>query len=384
MQRRTFLKYASLAAAGTGLSLNVFPPVAAQDQAAPLPRSETKQESDERYVRPAMFYEKLENNMIRCRLCPHQCRVAPGKRGRCRVRENRNGEYVTLVFGRAVALNNDPIEKKPFYHFLPGSMVLSVATAGCNIACKFCQNWQISQYPPEDVHAKYLGPEDLVRLAKDNNIPSLAFTYAEPTIFYEYVYETARLAAVNGIRCVVVSNGFIQPDPVRKLAPFLAAYKVDLKAFSDDFYRDFCSARLEPVLETLKTLAELGLWHEIVNLVLPTANDEADRIRALAEWVRQNLGVMVPLHFTRFHPMYKIRNLPPTPVSTLENCRQLALDTGLQYVYVGNVPGLPSGNTYCHHCGRQIVERVGLWSVDNQVQQGRCPDCRTIIPGVWT
>jgi pyruvate formate lyase activating enzyme len=386
MKRRDFLRCLGLASAGLCFGTMTGPPVWGQDQAPPpTPGPSGVGETDgARFLRPAMHFVKLDHQVVQCRLCPRQCEVADGDRGRCGVRENRGGDYYTLVYGRAVAVNNDPIEKKPFNHFRPGTMILSAAAAGCNLSCKFCQNWQISQFPPEDVAAQFLPPEQMVDLAKANGIPSLAFTYAEPTVFYEYMYETARLGREQDLTTVAVSNGFIQPEAVKQLSPELGAYKVDLKAFSDKFYQDFCGGRLAPVLKTLETLADLGQWVEIVNLVLPTANDHEKDIRAMARWIRENIGPMVPLHFTRFHPMYKIRNLPPTPVATLERCHQAATEEGLKYVYVGNVPGHPQGHTYCHHCGRLLIERTGLWAVNVHLEDGRCPGCRTDIPGVWS
>jgi len=385
MNRRQFLRCAALTTAGAGLAGWPIGLTASQDAAPPvIQRKQVENSQDERFVRPAMFYQKLDNKMVKCQLCPRGCLVSDGNRGFCGVRENRGGDYDTLVYGRAVALNSDPIEKKPFNHFFPGTMVLSVATAGCNIACKFCQNWQISQFRPEEVQARYLPPAKLVSLALGNNIPNIAFTYSEPTVFFEYMYETAQLSHETGLKFVVVSNGFISTPAVKKLAPHLAAYKVDLKAFSDDFYRNICSGRLAPVLKTLETLASLGLWVEIVNLVLPTLNDSHKDIKALARWVKTSLGPMVPLHFTRFHPMYKIRNLPPTPVSTLEACYETAKAEGLKYVYIGNIPGHRYGNTYCHNCGRLLISRTGLWAVDVDFKDGRCPRCKTAIPGVWS
>lgn len=387
MKRRDFIKGLGLAAAGC--LLGVVPPgesVLAQDTpGAPLPLPDVAGENAaSRFVRPALFWEPLSDGRVQCRLCPNNCTVGEGGRGRCRVRENRGGRYRTLVYGRAAALNNDPIEKKPFNHFRPGSLVLSAAAAGCNLSCKFCQNWQISQFPPEEIEARYLPPEALVRLAVENSIPNLAFTYAEPTVGYEYMYDTFRLGKEAGLGCVVVSNGFINPEAVKQLAPFLAAYKVDLKAFTDAFYRDLCGGRLTPVLDTLETLASLGLWLEIVNLVLPTANDAEKDITAMARWIKANLGPDVPLHFTRFRPMYRMQNLPPTPVATLEACHDLAKAEGLRYPYIGNAPGHPYTNTLCHNCGRTLIRRTGLWAVEVDMRNGQCPNCRTSIPGVWS
>ncbi|MEW6263660.1 MAG: AmmeMemoRadiSam system radical SAM enzyme [Thermodesulfobacteriota bacterium] len=383
MRRRDFLKSTGIAAAG----LAGWTPGQGwtEDKAPETPRSKpTQDQADGRFVRPAMFYEKLADQTVQCGLCPRQCLVGEGGRGRCGVRENRGGDYFTLVYGRAVTLHNDPIEKKPFNHFLPGTMVLSLATAGCNIACKFCQNWQISQFRPEELEARYISPADLIRLARENQSPSVACTYSEPTIYYEYMYDIARQAKENGLRCTVVSNGFISPQAVKKLAPLVAAYKIDLKAFTEDYYREYCSAQLQPVLKTLETLMGLGPWVEIVNLVLPTANDREKDVRAMARWIKENLGPSIPLHFTRFHPMYKIRNLPPTPVATLEACHAAAKAEGLRYVYVGNVPGHRFDNTYCHRCGELLIKRTGLWSVDINIKGGRCPRCQTDIPGVWS
>lgn len=381
MNRRNFIRGAGLAAAAAACPLSLGA-AWGQDPAPPVQRPAGPTDAD-RFVRPAMFYKDLGGGLIRCQLCPRGCRVEPGQRGRCRVRENRGGQYHTLVYGRAVALNNDPIEKKPFYHVMPGQMVLSVATAGCNLSCKFCQNWQIAQFPPEEVAARALWPDQLVALAKNEGIPCLAFTYNEPTVTYEYMYDTMRRAHEAGVKPVVVSNGFISGAAVRKLAPHLAAYKVDLKAFTQEFYRDYCSGRLTPVLDTLETLVSLGVWVEIVNLVLPTANDDEKDVRAMAAWIKAHLGPMVPIHFTRFHPMYKIRNLPPTPVSTLKRCYDAAKAEGLRYPYIGNVAGLPEENTHCHHCGRLVIKRTGLWSVDPELEAGACPDCGTRLPGVW-
>ena len=375
-----------MAAAGAGLCPWPVVTALAEDAASKSgPRAKPGISSDDnRFVREAMFYEPLGNGDVRCLLCPRQCEVSDGERGECGVRENRNGRYHTLVFGRAVAFHNDPIEKKPFYHFRPGTMVLSAATAGCNIHCKFCQNWQISQFRPEEVDSQFLPPEKITLTAIENHIPNVAFTYAEPTIFYEYMFETARLAKNYGLNPVVVSNGFISPDAVKKLAPHLAAYKVDLKGFTEDYYRDVCSARLAPVLETLKILAGTGVWLEIVNLVLPTLNDHEKDVRAMARWIRENIGPDTPLHFTRFYPMYKMQNLPPTPVSTLENMHQWATEEGLRYVYVGNVPGHPSGNTICPGCKQVLIRRTGMWDVEVMIKDGRCPSCGKEIPGVWS
>ena len=383
MDRRFFLRFlgCSSIAALYGYTSVVFAEDAAPAAAPAEPRSET---GSDLYVHPAMFYKKLDESRVQCLLCPRRCLINQGDRGHCRTRENRKGELFTMSFGRVAALNNDPIEKKPFFHFHPGTMVLSAAAAGCNIHCKFCQNWQLSQAAPEDVRATFAPPDKLVHLALKNNIPSLAFTYSEPSIFFEFMYETAREARDKGINFTVVSNGYINHEAAARLAPHVSAYKIDLKSFSDDFYRDYCQARLAPVLKTLETLAASGVWLEIVNLVLPTANDSEKEIRAMASWIKNNLGDSTPIHFTRFHPMYRLLNLPPTPVSTLEACHASAAAEGLKYVYVGNVPGHPLESTYCHTCGAEVIKRTGLWAAESYLEQGRCPKCRTVIPGVWS
>ncbi|MBU2547755.1 MAG: AmmeMemoRadiSam system radical SAM enzyme [Proteobacteria bacterium] len=386
MNRRTFLRSTCLAVAAAGLGVCPLGTARAQDQApdGAAPPGAGLSIEDERFVRPAMFYDRLEGGIVRCRLCPRQCEVAPGGRGACGVRMNRQGEYMTLVYGRVTALNNDPIEKKPFYHVVPGSMVLSLSTAGCNLSCKFCQNWQLSQFRPEKVEARYIEPQTLVALALKNDIPNLAFTYNEPTVFYEFMHETARLGHEAGLRCTVVSNGFTSLEAQRKLVPFLKAYKVDLKAFTDDFYRDYCHGRLKPVLETLENLVGLGVWVEIVNLVIPAANDREADVTAMARWIKTHLGPDVPIHFTRFRPMYKLQNVPPTPVADLERCCEAAKAEGLRYVYLGNVPGHPGGDTFCPRCGRLLIQRTGMWAVENHMDAGRCPRCRAAIPGVWS
>lgn len=388
MNRREFIKNTGCLALCAGAAGLAGWPVSAwaEDTAPKLPGPSGPKAGpeDERFVRPAMFWEKIGDGRVQCRLCPRECRVPDGGRGHCGVRENRGGEYFTLVYGRVVADHNDPIEKKPLFHYRPGTMVYSIATAGCNIHCKFCQNWQISQFKPEELPAEYLPPEKVVERAKSVGSPSIAFTYSEPTIFYEFIHDTAKLAFEQGLRCVVISNGFTSPEAVRKLSPYLGAYKVDLKAFNDDFYREYCQARLDPVLTTIRTLHDLGQWVELVNLVLPTANDAEKDVRGLARWVVENVGPMTPVHFTRFHPMYKMLNLPPTPVKTLVRCHEIAREEGLKYPYVGNVAGLEQENTFCHNCGQLLIRRTGLWAVDSVVENGRCPRCQTVLPGVWS
>ena len=295
--------------------------------------------------------------VIRCQLCAQNCFIEEGQRGRCRTRMNVNGELRTLVYGRPVAMHVDPIEKKPFFHFLPGSQAFSLATAGCPLHCKFCQNWEISQASPEDYGSRYVPPEEIVRKAAGRSVPVIAFTYNEPTVFTEYLTDIARAARPVGIRSVLVSCGFMNEAPLREMCEVLSAIKIDLKGYSEDFYHRVCSAELKPVLRSIKQVAASGVHLELVNLVVPTLNDSPRMMRELARWVAGELGPDVPVHFTRFHPDYQLPNLPPTPVATLERAREEAMKAGIHYAYVGNVPGHPGNHTYCPNCGKVVIER---------------------------
>ena len=320
---------------------------------------------------------------VKCRLCPHQCVISEGARGHCRVRENRGGRLYSLVYGAPCAVHIDPIEKKPFFHFLPTASALSLATAGCNLRCKYCQNWTISQSSPEQVEAADLPPARLVQAAIANRAPVVAYTYSEPVIFYEYMYDTARIGREQGLRNVVISAGYINPEPLKALCQVVDAIKIDLKGFNADFYRDVCGAELEPVLEAIRTIAASGVHLEVVNLVVPTLNDDLDEMRALCRWIVENVGPDVPLHFSRFHPDYQLKNLPPTPQTTLEQAWQTAREEGVHYAYIGNLPGHPANNTYCHHCGELIIGRQGFWVTAYHIREGKCEFCGTPIPGVW-
>lgn len=334
-------------------------------------------------TKKAMFYQKLEQNKVRCLLCPRRCIIPEGQRGFCRVRENRGGELYTLVFGKPCSVDIGPIEKAPLYHFIPGHKRLCLATVGCNLRCKHCHNWYISQAGPGEVREHNLTPEEVVREVKRQGVSSISFTYTEPTIFYEYMYEISKLAKKEGIKTSIVSNGYINPEPLKKLLTVLDAVKIDLKAFTEKFYRDICFAELEPVLKTLKVLKEERAFFEIVNLVIPTLNDNPEEIRKMCEWIKKNLGDDVPLHFTRFSPSYKITHLPPTPVETLENAIRIAQDVGLKYVYIGNVPGHKYNSTFCPRCKRVIIHRVHFSVLSNEIKDGKCRFCKYEIHGVW-
>ena len=320
---------------------------------------------------------------VQCNLCPHRCIIADGERGTCRVRQNQGGRLYSMVYGNPCAVHVDPIEKKPFYHYLPTIPAFSLATAGCNLRCLYCQNWSISQVPPEQTQNMDLPPDKVVYFARQYKAPVIAYTYSEPTIFYEYMLATARLAREAGLRNVVISAGFVNPDPLRELCAVVDAIKIDLKGYDEDFYRDVCGAELGPVLEAIRTIYESGTHMEIVNLVVPTLNDSLEQLRALARWLARDLSPDVPLHFSRFQPQYKLTNLPPTPVERLERAREIALEEGIRFVYVGNVPGHAGNNTYCPVCKKALVVRQGFAVADYNLEGGACAYCGEPIPGVW-
>lgn len=329
------------------------------------------------------FYTSLNKKLIQCELCPRRCVVPKGKRGYCGVRENRGGKYYSLVYGNPCAFNLDPIEKKPLFHVLPSTTSLSIATVGCNFHCKFCQNWEISQSSPEDVYSYDVPPELVVQKAGEMGAHSVAYTYVEPTIFIEYMLDTAKLVRKAGLLNVMHSNGFINREPLEQLSTVLDAANIDLKSYSQEFYRELCEGHLHPVLETLKTLRKTGVHVEITNLVIPTQNDDMVMIKDMCLWIKDELGEDTPVHFARFYPLYKLKTLPPTPVSTLEKAKHVAGDAGLNYVYIGNVPGHEGENTFCPGCGKMIIQRAGYMVVEMHIRDGRCRYCGKPIPGIW-
>ncbi len=332
----------------------------------------------------ALFYDKMKGGAVRCRLCPRGCVIPNGRFGFCRVRQNRNGALRSLVYGHPVTLVADPIEKKPFFHVRPGSKAFSLATVGCNIACKFCQNYDISMASPSDAPIPFRSPAEIAALAKAAGCGAVAFTYTEPIVFYEYMADCARAARDLGLGSVMVSNGFIEEAPLKALLPLLTAVKIDLKSFSESFYKEVCAGRLQPVLDTLKQLHEGGTWTEVVTLLIPGLNDSPDEIKRLAAWLAANTGPTVPLHFSRFHPAYRMRNLPPTPYDTLRTARELALKEGCRFVYIGNAPGLGGEDTACPACGELVVKRRGYSIEANRLKNGVCPACGKPVPGVWS
>ena len=320
---------------------------------------------------------------VQCELCPKICIIEPGQSGECRVRVNIDGVLKTVVYGFPCSVNIDPVEKKPLFHFLPGTPILSVATVGCNLHCRNCQNWEISQANPEDVEVSSYPPEKLVTLAKYYRCLSLAYTYSEPVIFYEYTYDTAKLAKQANIRNVLVTAGYINQQPWKSLLKYIDAANIDLKGITDDFYRRVCSATLKPVQNALIAAKAEGVLVEVTNLIIPTLNDEPEQIRQLTHWVKTNLGAETPLHFSRFFPQYKMRHLPPTSEKTLDTAREIAMNEGLDYVYIGNISSEHGQNTYCPSCKVLLIERSGYTILQNRLKDDRCPDCGKEIYGVW-
>jgi pyruvate formate lyase activating enzyme len=333
----------------------------------------------------ALLYEKLEERKVRCILCAHACVIKPGRRGICGVRQNRDGILETLVFGRLIAQHVDPIEKKPLFHLLPGSRSYSIATVGCNFKCRFCQNADIAQMPNDrrgTILGAFCAPESVVADALAQGCRSIAYTYTEPTVYFEFAFETARLASAKGLKNVFVTNGYMSREALELAAPYLDGANVDLKAFNDDFYRKRCSARLEPVKETLRHLKTLGKLVEVTTLIIPGLNDDPDELRRLAGFIADDLGPETPWHISRFHPTYKLTDRPPTPVETLTMASEIGKQAGLHYVYMGNVPGRGGENTYCHQCGALLIERLGFTVYRNLIKSDRCPECETPVHGI--
>lgn len=332
----------------------------------------------------ASYYKKLSNNVVQCQLCPRFCVIAPNKRGYCGVRQNQNGTLYTLSYARLVSITTeDPVEKKPLFHFLPGSKTFSIATVGCNLKCKFCQNWEISQACPDEVDFAYLEPSQLVAKAKASERSIIAYTYTEPVIFFEYMLACAKIARQEGVRNVMHSNGYINEAPLRELVKYLDAANIDLKGFADDFYEKMSDAKLGPVLRSLKILKESGVHLEITNLIISGYNDDEVTIRTMCQWIHDNLGPGVPLHFSRAFPLYKLTSINPTPVETLERARDIAHSCGLEYVYIGNLAGNPAENTYCPKCKKLLIERKGYYISQNVIAHGLCPYCAQNIDGKW-
>lgn len=332
----------------------------------------------------ALFYQKKDGKKVQCVLCNHRCLISQGQRGICGVRENQKGVLYALTYGKAIASHIDPIEKKPLFHFLPGSKSYSIATIGCNFACKFCQNYDISQYSKfgKQIIGEDLPPSQVVKEAKEANCKSIAYTYTEPTIFFEYAFDTMKLAKKEGILNVWVSNGFMSKEVLDEMDGYLDGINIDLKGFTEDFYQKYCSARLAPVLENLKKVKKMGIWLEITTLIIPTLNDSEVELAKMAKFIKNELGDDMPWHVTAFHPDYLMRNLPTTPAETLIKAREIGLKEGLKYVYSGNIPGMEGENTFCPKCKAKVIKRMGYF-MQGYEGGGICPDCGERIAGVF-
>jgi pyruvate formate lyase activating enzyme len=360
------------------LIIFIYSSVLAQELSFP------KYESANPPPKEAMFYEQLPDERVKCKLCPWECTLKKEERGICGVRKNIDGKLVTLSYSRPCTIHIDPIEKKPFFHFFPGENAFSLATAGCNLGCKFCQNWEIAKVLPEDVNSFYITPEQIINLAKKSGSKIIALTYSEPVVFYEYMLEIAKLARKNGLKTVVVSNGFINPEPLKLLCQFVDAIKVDLKSFNEKYYKEIVYGHLTPVLNTVKIIHQQKVHLEIVYLVIPKLNDDPNEIKQMCKWLKENVSSSIPLHFSRFYPQYKMKDYPPTPYSTLETLRKVALDEGMKYVYIGNVPpGSPGESTYCPKCKKLLIERAGYEVRKNYIKNGKCKFCNSPIYGVF-
>jgi pyruvate formate lyase activating enzyme len=367
----------------------------------------------------AMFYKKTPGSTVQCLLCPRECVISEGERGFCRNRENRKGKLYTIVYGKPTVVDIGPIEKAPIYHFIPGHFRLCLTCSSCNLRCKHCQNWHLSQSSSEDQNCYSYTPEEIVTQAKKQGLTSISFTYTEPTVYYEYLYDISIIAKGNGMKTSIVSNGYINREPLLRLLKVLDAVKIDLKGFSGKFYKEVCSATLKPVLESLLTVKKENVWLEIVNLVIPTLNDDPKMIEEMCGWIKENLGLDTPLHFTRFHPNYKLTHstvplpalkdrgkehrsgstlsprparhkveglthLSPTPISTLESAYEIAKKNGLRYVYIGNVPGHVHNSTFCPSCNRKLIHRTHFDVIEMNITNGKCKFCNFPIQGKWT
>lgn len=336
-------------------------------------------------IRPARspWFSQLDHKRVRCELCPKRCLLAENERGPCRVRENRKGVGYTLAYGNPALVQEDPVERKPFYHVVPGSRALSISTAGCNLACQFCEAWDMALVPPEEVHAYDMPPEKVVAHALASGVRAVCYAFGEPVAFYEYMADVATLAKEAKLLNLIHTAGYVQPEPLKRLCDKLDAANVDLKSFDPVFYREVVGGELEPVLETLRQLHEAGIHIEITYLVIPTLNDDFEKIREMCKWIINELGADVPIHFSRFYPLYKLSALPRTPVSTLDQARNTALKTGLKYVYVAKVTGHEGENTFCPGCGEIVIKRVGFVVSEFRLENGRCVHCGAVIPGRW-
>jgi pyruvate formate lyase activating enzyme len=333
----------------------------------------------------AYLFERKEEQSVKCNLCHHRCIIKDGRRGICRVRENQDGTLISLVYGKLIARHVDPIEKKPLFHFSPGSLTYSIATVGCNFKCRFCQNADIAQMPADydgRIFGEHVQPDEIVAAALQSGCKSISYTYTEPTIFFEFAFDTARLAHKAGLRNVFVTNGYMSEEALHMLSPHLDATNVDLKAYSEDFYKTYCGAKLSAVKETLVLMKRLGILVEVTTLLIPGLNTDSRELRALASFLSGALGPETPWHISRFHPAYQLTDRGPTPIELLKNARSIGIEAGLKYVYVGNVPGSKGENTSCPACGKLLIDRLGFRVEKNRIINGNCPSCGNAIMGI--
>jgi pyruvate formate lyase activating enzyme len=344
----------------------------------------SKEDADQSvYRKEAMFQEETARGIM-CRICPNECVLKEGEISKCNNRKVFRSKLYTLAYGNPCSVAIDPIEKKPLYHFLPGTRAFSIATAGCNFVCLNCQNWTISQTSPDKTRNTDLMPEKVVEECEKSKCRSIAYTYSEPNTFYEYAFDTASIARKHGIRNVFKSNGYIYPEPLKKLCTVLDAANIDLKAITESTYLKLSGGKLQPVLDSLKVYRDSGVWLEITNLVIPNYTDKPAEIRQMCKWLADNGFINTPIHFSRFYPMYKLEQLPPTPVDLLETAAKIAAEEGLKYVYTGNVPGNEQANTLCPGCGKEVVTRHGYTIISNTIREGNCISCGKKVDGVWS
>jgi pyruvate formate lyase activating enzyme len=377
MRKREFLHCCAIGAANA-----LVGPYVLRAELEALRRSGAEDDELWKWSKEALFVEQAGDS-VHCLKCPNGCTIPPGGTGICRNRVNVRGKLYSIAYGNPCAVHVDPVEKKPLLHFLPGTRAFSIAAAGCNLACLNCQNWQISQVSPKETENEDLMPRAVVDECRRTRCASIAYTYSEPTTFYEYAFDTAEIARKEGIRNIWKSNGYIEEVPLRKLCRVIDAANIDLKSFEQSLYERLSAGQLAPVLRTLRIIHEMHVWLEITNLVIPGWTDDLEMIRRMCGWLCKNGLDEVPLHFSRFVPLYKLNQLAPTPVKRLEEAHAVALTEGMKYVYVGNVPGHQAEHTYCHHCKKMIVERRGYSILASTLKNGRCGHCSTAIPGVW-
>ncbi len=374
ISRREFFRQGSIFLIGIGFAKSIFDFLSPKKQ----------QKAGVKSLREAMFYKKLDKSIVQCGVCFRGCVLKEGQRSFCRNKVNVDGSLYSLVHSRPSAVHIDPIEKEPAYHMYPGTEILCFGTAGCNFRCKFCHNWHLSQRSIEEMDYVYdLSPEDAVALAIEKKIPTLSFTYNEPTSFYEYMYDIAKLAQQKGLHILFHSNGSMNPEPLRELLKYTDAVTIDLKGFTKTFYENTSSAQLEPCLRTLKAIKEERKWLEIVNLLIPGLNDDADDMRRMCLWIKDELGDDVPVHFSRFFPNYRLTNISATPIKSLERAHKIAQEIGIKYVTIGNVPGHELNSTFCPSCKKRIIYRVHFQVLENNVENGKCKFCGNAISGIW-